>query len=205
MVEIKEFLNPKAMMTPGIAGGITVTISLPIAVNFGLSFKWIALIVSLLLSFMVVLPFEDVKSKILKGLYIILNALIIFSVSMGAGITIDPPPKFPVLSKNNQFGPNKINSLFYSLVSMSAYAQDNVAINIYQNEDKISDKIEDSDKKEPQKEKLRQSHNYLKQVEATIKKQKQEIDKQNVEIDKQNKEIKQYRIMRENYDKRWSW
>ena len=193
MAEVKEFLNPKSMMTPGVAGGLTVTISLPIAVQFGLSFKWIALSVSLLLSFIVVLPFEDVKSKILKGLYIILNALIIFSVSMGAGITIDPPPKLPVLSKNHQFEPNKINSLFCSLFSMSAYARDNVIIESNQNEDKKSAQEDDPDEKEQQK------------LKDELRRNKERLEQEEAAILKQNKDIEQYRIMRETYDKRWSW
>ena len=189
MADVKEFLNPKSMMTPGVAGGLTVSISMPIAVQFGLSFKWIALIVSLLLSFIVVLQSEDVKPNILKGLYIILNTLIIFSVSMGAGITIDPPPKLPDLSESHRFEPNKITSLFSSLSTMPAYAKGHTTTEGNPNKDKK----EKSDEKEQRKSKdeFQRDKEKLKQEEAVILKQK--------------KKFEQYRIMRKAYDKRWSW
>lgn len=193
MVEIKEFLNPKSMMTPGIAGGLTVSISLPIAFEFNVSFKWIALIVSLLFSLVTVLQFADVKTNILKGTYIILNTLIIFSVSVGAGINIDRPPMFPMQSNSHRFDSNKNTPLFSSLFSMSAYAQSNPTIESDQNEDITSDPKEKPDEREIQKleDDLQREKERLKQEEALIQKQKEEIEK--------------YRIMREKYDKRWSW
>jgi len=34
MTDVKDFLNPTSMLTPGLAGGMVVSISLPLAVNF---------------------------------------------------------------------------------------------------------------------------------------------------------------------------
>ena len=93
MPQIKDFLNPKSMMTPGIAGGLTVSISMTLVNAFNLEFTWVSLSISFLFGLLIVLSFKE--SLLLRCLYCILNSLIIFSVSFGAGKTIDPPPAPP--------------------------------------------------------------------------------------------------------------
>ncbi len=41
--QVSEFLNPKSMMTPGLAGGFTMTIVNTLWVQFGPQPKWCAL------------------------------------------------------------------------------------------------------------------------------------------------------------------
>jgi len=93
MPQIKDFLNPNSMLTPGIAGGLTVTISMAIVTAFNLKFPWISLIVSFLFGLLVIIPLKE--RIVVRALYCILNALIIFSVSFGTGKTIDPQPTPP--------------------------------------------------------------------------------------------------------------
>lgn len=97
MPEVKDFLSPSAMLTPGIAGGLTVSISLPLAVHFDMSFKWVAMVVSFLFGLLIIYSFTGPLSKPLRALYWVLNSLIIFSVSVGTGVAVDSPPKPPAL------------------------------------------------------------------------------------------------------------
>jgi len=82
MAEVNDFLNPRSMLTPGIAGGITMTIANTLWVQFGLESKWTALVISFALSLLVFraqnIPFWE------KIIYYGLNALIIYSVGVGA-------------------------------------------------------------------------------------------------------------------------
>jgi hypothetical protein len=95
MAEAKDFLNPHSMLTPGLAGGLTVSISMPLALAFSLSIKWLALVISLLLGLAIMLSIKEPLSKLQRFVYYTLNSLIIFSTALGAGINIDPPPKPP--------------------------------------------------------------------------------------------------------------
>jgi hypothetical protein len=95
MAEAKDFLNPHSMLTPGLAAGLTVSISMPLALAFSLSIKWLALAISLLLGLAIMLSIKEPLSKLQRFVYYILNSLIIFSTALGAGINIDPPPKPP--------------------------------------------------------------------------------------------------------------
>lgn len=95
MADTKEFLNPNSMLTPGIVGGLTVSISMPLSLHFGLSVKWVALTVSFLFGALIVVYSREAMAYLQRGLYWILNSLIIFSVSIGAAANIDPPPQVP--------------------------------------------------------------------------------------------------------------
>lgn len=97
MAEAKDFLNPHSMLTPGLAAGLTVSISTPVALAFSLSVKWLALTISLLLGLAIILSIQEPLSKLQRFVYYILNSLIIFSTALGAGINIDPSPKPPAL------------------------------------------------------------------------------------------------------------
>jgi len=81
MAEINDFLNPRSMLTPGIAGGITMTITNTLWIQFSLDQKWTALAISFALSLLVFraqnIPLWE------RIIYYGLNALIIFSVGVG--------------------------------------------------------------------------------------------------------------------------
>ena len=84
MIRIDDFLNPKSMVTPGIAGGVTLMISNTLWVQFALPKSWTALVISFLLGALVFSekPPKDEASNVgIKLIYFVLNSLIIFSVA----------------------------------------------------------------------------------------------------------------------------
>ena len=90
--KVEEFLQPKAMLTPGIAGGITMLIANALWVAFSLPPRW----TSLVLSFLLGLAFVATKIPLWqRALYYLLYSLIIFSVSIGTnyvGVGLTHPP-----------------------------------------------------------------------------------------------------------------
>ena len=80
--QAQEFLNPKSMITPGAAGGIVMVIANTLWFQFGLEPRWSGLVVSLLLGLVVfagpALPIWQ------RGVYYLVNSLIIFCVAAGA-------------------------------------------------------------------------------------------------------------------------
>lgn len=81
MAEFKEFINPKSMLTPGLAGGITMMIANTLWVQFALPQKWTALLVSFLFGAIVF----SVKTMPIwqRPIFYLLNSLIIFSMGVG--------------------------------------------------------------------------------------------------------------------------
>ncbi len=81
------------MVTPGIAGGITMLIANALWVAFSLPPRWTSLVLSFLLGLLAV-----VATKIplwQRAVYYLLNSLIIFSVSIGTnyvGVGLTHPP-----------------------------------------------------------------------------------------------------------------
>ncbi len=93
-VKVEEFLQPKAMLTPGIAGGVTMLIANALWVAFSLPPRWTALVLSFLLGLLVFVatPRAPVWQR---AVYYLLNSLIIFSVSIGTnyvGVGATRPP-----------------------------------------------------------------------------------------------------------------
>ncbi len=90
---VEEFLQPKAMLTPGIAGGITMLIANALWVAFSLPPRWTSLVLSFLLG---LLAFVATKTPLWqRSLYYLFNSLIIFSVSIGTnyvGVGLTHPP-----------------------------------------------------------------------------------------------------------------
>ena len=83
---IGEFLQPKAMLTPGIAGGLTTLITNALASQFGFWPNYTGLGISFLFGLLV---FQAaVAIPVIQRLaYYILNSLVIFSVAIGANQT----------------------------------------------------------------------------------------------------------------------
>ncbi len=94
--KVEEFLQPKSMLTPGIAGGVTMLIANTLWVAFSLPPRWTSLVLSFVLGFLV---FVSTGAPLLQRvLYYVLNSLIIFSVSIGtnyAGGSVAGPPSLP--------------------------------------------------------------------------------------------------------------
>lgn len=97
---MNEFLNSKAMVTPGVAGGIVTLIAATLSSQFGLPAKWVAIVTSLLIA--VVIFFADKAGEMIaRVILLVVNALIIFSVSVGANASASAAVK----SKNAQVQP----------------------------------------------------------------------------------------------------
>lgn len=98
---MKEFLNAKSMITPGIAGGIITVVSNTCFTQFNIPSKWSALALSFLLALIVVtLTAAALWQKAILWLF---NSLIIFSTAVGANQStakiagqISPQPKLAI-------------------------------------------------------------------------------------------------------------
>ncbi len=96
--QVNEFLNPKSMMTPGLAGGFTMTIANTLWVQFGLQPKWCALVLSFTLG-LLVFAGGTMTPVWQRVIYYVLNSLIIFSVGTGVNYyasKASQPPASPV-------------------------------------------------------------------------------------------------------------
>jgi hypothetical protein len=100
MTDKSEFFSPASSITPSASGAVVVTASLALADTLGMSVKWIALAMSALLGLLLVLSIAEPSTKALKVLYWVFNSLMVFSVSIGLGISVDSPqtrpPKAPL-------------------------------------------------------------------------------------------------------------
>ena len=88
-MKINEFLNPKSMVTPSIAGGLIMVIANTLWITFTIPQKWSALI----LSFLLIIPILAKYSALFyeKVIYFIINGLTIFALAINtnfAGKTI---------------------------------------------------------------------------------------------------------------------
>jgi hypothetical protein len=83
------FLQPQSMITPGVAGGLTMMITNALCYSFPLlHLRGTALIISGMLAAVVLAHAAPLWQRIL---YYVLNTLIVFSMSLGAGrLTVDP-------------------------------------------------------------------------------------------------------------------
>jgi hypothetical protein len=80
---LDEFLNPKSMLTPGLAGALTMFITNSLAKQFGLAPNYTGLVISFLIGLLVF--FSQINIALpARFLYYVLNSLVIFSVAMGA-------------------------------------------------------------------------------------------------------------------------
>src|SRR5437764_14463851 len=82
------------MLTPGIAGGVTMLIANALWVAFSLPPRWTSLVLSFVVGLLVFVAKGGVPAW-QRALYYVLNSLIIFSVSIGTnysvvGLTLSP-------------------------------------------------------------------------------------------------------------------
>ena len=84
VLKLDEFLNPRSMLTPGVAGGLTMILSSSFSTIFHCEMKLAVLVISFALSLLVVLGMKNVP-LLERIIYCFLNTLIIFSMSYGAG------------------------------------------------------------------------------------------------------------------------
>lgn len=99
MAEIKDFLNSKSMLTPGVAGAITMLITNTVNQQFDVPHKWTALILSFLLGLLV---FSDTTTQLWqRAIFYILNSLIIFAMAVGTNVA--GAATLPSVPVDNQF------------------------------------------------------------------------------------------------------
>ena len=79
MVKVNDFLNPESMITPGVAGGITMTITNTLTSQFSLPGRWTALTISFLCGLLVFVTKRFSFGK--KLVFYVINSLIIFTVA----------------------------------------------------------------------------------------------------------------------------
>ena|SRR5258708_3591159 len=79
---VDEFLQPKAMLTPGIAGGLTMLITNAVTSQFGLLPNYTGLGISFLFGLLVLYTSASIPRLQLLAYYV-LNSLVIFSVAIG--------------------------------------------------------------------------------------------------------------------------
>jgi hypothetical protein len=81
-IPLDDFLNPKSMLTPGVAGSLVMLLTNAICYNFGeLQPRWVGLVLSGALGLLVFL--KGTIPLWQKITFYLLNSLIIFSVGMG--------------------------------------------------------------------------------------------------------------------------
>ena len=78
---ISQFLTPEAMLTPGVAGSLTMMITNALALNFAMPRAWIGLGLSFVFGLLVI---AATRSLIQKAVFYVLNSLVIFCVAAGA-------------------------------------------------------------------------------------------------------------------------
>lgn len=84
-MKLNEFLNPKSMITPAIAGGLVMTIANTLWVQFSIPTKWTALS----LSIMIVIPILSRFSAgfLEKSIYFLMNVLIVFAMALNTNFS----------------------------------------------------------------------------------------------------------------------
>lgn len=90
----EDFLDPKSMLTPGVAGSLTVLITGTLASQFGLPGNWTGLILSFLFGLMVWA--NTAMPLVQRAIFYVLNSLVIFSVAIGineAGVAATKTPE----------------------------------------------------------------------------------------------------------------
>lgn len=78
---IEQFLTPEAMLTPGVAGSLTMMITNALTVNFAMPRAWVGLGLSFVFGLLVLVT---TRSLLVKGVFYVLNSLVIFCVAAGA-------------------------------------------------------------------------------------------------------------------------
>lgn len=87
----QDFLTPEGMLTPGVAGSLTMMMANALAVNFAAPRAWTGLALSFVFGLLVL---ASTKTLLLKGIYYVLNSLVIFCVAVGAnGFALQAGPQ----------------------------------------------------------------------------------------------------------------
>lgn len=78
---VSQFLTPEAMLTPGVAGSLTMMITNALTQNFEMPRAWVGLGLSFIFGLLVL---ASTRSLLQKVVFYVLNSLVIFCVAAGA-------------------------------------------------------------------------------------------------------------------------
>ena len=99
---MNEFLNSRSMVTPGVAGTLVTLFTATLSSQFGLPAKWIALVASVVLA--LIIFFMDQAGKVfMRILVLLVNACIIFSVSVGTNASVTAAKAPTTIQSNPPF------------------------------------------------------------------------------------------------------
>lgn len=114
-----DFLNPRSMLTPGVAGGMVMLIANTLWVEFTIPQKWTALILSFLLIIPILMRFA--ATVIENIIYFTFNGLIVFSLSINANFAGGKIQK--IASRDNTHLLSQSPDNFISHVSENTHAE----------------------------------------------------------------------------------
>ena len=78
---IEQFLTPEAMLTPGVAGSLTMMITNALTLNFAMPRAWVGISLSFIFGLLVLV---STRSMLRKSVFYVLNSLVISCVAAGA-------------------------------------------------------------------------------------------------------------------------
>ena len=121
MAHFDDFLKPESMVTPGVAGGITMMISNTLWVHFGLEQRWTALLISFAFGLLVfVAKHLPIWQRVI---YYTINSLIVFSVAAGSNYVGHKSIQGSGSGKEGSALNESLASLNQLLLPNTAYAQ----------------------------------------------------------------------------------
>ncbi len=177
----KDFLNPRSMLTPGVAGSIVMVIANTLWIEFMIPQKWSALTLSFLLIIPILIKFSC--SFIENIIYFIFNGLIVFALAVNtnfAGKTIqDIAAKDKKTVVSQQQPTARSRSLATADRTSGNATQESIGIQLASSGNTIL--AASSDAPNPRED--NQNGN---------QKEKQSADKKNQPDDKKNKEGRQF-------------
>lgn len=106
-MKLNDFLNPRSMLTPGVAGMVIMGISNTLWVSFSIPKTWSSLLLSFLLAILVSRKFTAALYE--KAIFIIFNTLIIFSLAVNtnfAGRKISEFSSYETMASVTQYSAN---------------------------------------------------------------------------------------------------
>lgn len=94
MPNINDFLKPESAVTSGAAGGVIMTVASTLYAQFEIDPRICALVMSALISFAIIYKIKEQLP--LKMVYLLVNTVVIFSVSVGSNTLVSKSTNEPI-------------------------------------------------------------------------------------------------------------
>lgn len=169
---LDEFLNPKSMITPGIAGGVVMLITNTLCLQFPeVTPRWIGILLSFIVGLLALVAGEIPKWQ--RSVYYVLNSLVIFAVAIGTTYAGNAVTRSAMLLPKN-FIVENTNTTKTAMMDMfidTAYAEgDRNDKNLGGVDDGKLDKINEKlDRQERELDSLKQENEELRKKVEDIK------------------------------------